>query len=178
MHFYIYFCLTKLDTFVIKFHTEDVQLLWDRSSTLQFYSCFCPIKLDTCVIEFHKLNVQLLFYNCFCPGNQTCRTLLEKQGWTHKRCTLMDPPHMAVQKQDDQHEHTFSSYVRIRDVVLKSYLGQWTIERSGERGSGISVLPARHDDDDIVLQFLIKFLPFSKDCLEWKKIKLTAIECS
>ena len=28
------------------------------------------------------------------------------------------PPHMAVQKQDDQHEHTFSSYVRIRDVVL------------------------------------------------------------
>ena len=23
---------------------------------------------------------------------------------------------MAVQKQDDQHEHTFSSYVRIRDV--------------------------------------------------------------
>ena len=24
------------------------------------------------------------------------------------------PPHMAVQKQDDQHEHTFSNYVRIR----------------------------------------------------------------
>ena len=58
------------------------------------------------------------------------------------------PPHMAVQKQDDQHEHTFSSYVRIRDVVLKTYLGRWTIGRSGERGSGISVLPARHDDDD------------------------------
>ena len=58
------------------------------------------------------------------------------------------PPHMAVQKQDDQHEHTFSSYVRIRDVVLKTYLGWWTIGRNGERGSGISVLPARHDDDD------------------------------
>ena len=41
---------------------------------------------------------------------------------------------MAVQKQDDQHEHTFSNYVRIG--------------KSGERGSGISVLPARHDDDD------------------------------
>ena len=53
------------------------------------------------------------------------------------------PPHMAVQKQDDQQEHTFSSYVRIRDVVLKTYLGRWTIGRSGERGSGISVLPAR-----------------------------------
>ena len=34
------------------------------------------------------------------------------------------PPHMAVQKQDDQPEHTFSSYVRIRDVVLKTYLGR------------------------------------------------------
>ena len=55
---------------------------------------------------------------------------------------------MAVQKQDDQHEHTFSSYVGIRDVVLKTYLGRWTIGRSGERGSGISVLPARYDDDD------------------------------
>ena len=58
------------------------------------------------------------------------------------------PPHMAVQKQDDQHEHTFSSYVRILDVFLKTYLGRWTIGSSGERGSGISVLPARHDDDD------------------------------
>ena len=58
------------------------------------------------------------------------------------------PQHMAVQKQDDQHEHTFSSYVRIRDSILKTCLGRWTIRRSGERGSGISVLPARHDDDD------------------------------
>ena len=58
------------------------------------------------------------------------------------------PPHMAVQKQDDQHEHTFSSYVRIGDVVLKTCLGRWTIGRSGERGSGISVPPAWHDDDD------------------------------
>ena len=57
------------------------------------------------------------------------------------------PPHMAVQRQDDQHEHTFSSYVRIQDVVLKTCLGRWTIGRSGERGSGISVLPARHDDE-------------------------------
>ena len=65
------------------------------------------------------------------------------------------PPHMAVQKQDDQHEHTFSSYVRIRDVVLKTCLGRWTIRRSGERGSGISVLPARHDDDDDI--FIIKY---------------------
>ena len=37
---------------------------------------------------------------------------------------LWTPHNMAVQKQDDQHEHTFSSYVRIRDVVLKTYLGR------------------------------------------------------
>ena len=55
---------------------------------------------------------------------------------------------MAAQKQDDQLERTFSSYVRIWDVVLKTCPGRWTIGRSGERGSGISVLPARYDDDD------------------------------
>ena len=27
-------------------------------------------------------------------------------------------PHMAEQKQDDQLEHTYSSYVRIQDVAL------------------------------------------------------------
>ena len=38
---------------------------------------------------------------------------------------------MAKQKQDDQHEHTFSNYVRIRDVVPEDLLdamndrGKW-----------------------------------------------------
>ena len=58
------------------------------------------------------------------------------------------PPHMAGQKQDDQLEHTYSSYGRIRDVALKTCQRRWTIGRSGERGSGISVLAARDDDDD------------------------------
>ena len=58
------------------------------------------------------------------------------------------PPHMTGQKQDDQHEHTFSSYVRIRDVALKTCQRWWTIGKSGEWGSGISMLAARHDDDD------------------------------
>ena len=57
-------------------------------------------------------------------------------------------PHMAKQNQDDQLEHTFSSYVRIRDVALKTYQRRWTIGRSGEKGSGISVQAARHDNDD------------------------------
>ena len=58
------------------------------------------------------------------------------------------PPHMTKQKQDDQLEHTYSSYVKIRDVALKTWQKRWTIGRSGERGSVISVLAARHDDDD------------------------------
>ena len=57
-------------------------------------------------------------------------------------------PHMARQKQDDQLEHTYSSYVKIRDVALKTCQRRWTIGRSDERGSGISVLAARHDNDD------------------------------
>ena len=58
------------------------------------------------------------------------------------------PPHMAGQKQDDQLEHTFNSYMKIQDVALKTCQRRWTIGRSGERGSGISVLTAWHDDDD------------------------------
>ena len=58
------------------------------------------------------------------------------------------PLHMAKQKQDDQLEHTYSSYVRIWDVALKTCQKQWMIGKSGEKGSGISVLAARHDDGD------------------------------
>ena len=36
------------------------------------------------------------------------------------------------------------------DVALKTCLKRWTIGRSGETGSGISVLAARHDADDIL----------------------------
>ena len=65
------------------------------------------------------------------------------------------PPHMAKQKQDDQLEHTYSSYVRIRDVTLKTCQKRWMIERSGERESGISVLAARLDDDEIYIYILM-----------------------
>ena len=41
------------------------------------------------------------------------------------------PPIMAKQKQDDQLEHTYSSYVRVRDVALKTCKRRWMIGRSG-----------------------------------------------
>ena len=74
------------------------------------------------------------------------------------RDVLLWMPTHGAQKKDDQHERTFSSYVRIQVVVLKTCLGRWTIGRSGERGSGISVLPARYDDDD---DFFYLFIYFS-----------------
>ena len=57
---------------------------------------------------------------------------------------------MDVQRQDNQLKHTYTSSAPIRDVVLRTYWKQWMIGMGGERGSGISVLIARHDDDDDV----------------------------
>ena len=42
-------------------------------------------------------------------------------------------------KQDDQLEHTNSSYVRIRHIAQKTCQKWWMIGKSGDRGSGISV---------------------------------------
>ena len=72
------------------------------------------------------------------------------------------PPHMAGQKQDVQLEHTYRSYVRIRDAALKTCQRRWTTGRSDEIGSGISVLAARHDedDDDICIFIVIHWQTF------------------
>ena len=53
--------------------------------------------------------------------------------------------------------HTYSSYMMIRDVNLKTCWRRWMIGRRGERGSGISVLAARHDDDDFTMSYLLYF---------------------
>ena len=60
---------------------------------------------------------------------------------------LLWTPHMDELKQDDQLEHTYSSYVRIQDVAQNTCQRLWTIGKSGERGSVISMLAARHDDN-------------------------------
>ena len=73
--------------------------------------------------------------------NQTCRTLLEKLEQTHKWCTLWTPSH-------DQRKAGRPA-VPIWDVALKTCRKQWMMEKGGKSGSWISVLMARHDDDDI-----------------------------
>ena len=75
-----------------------------------------------------------------------------------RRTRHAGPPHMAKQKQDDQLEPTYSSYVKTQDVTLKTCRRRWMIGRSGERWSGISCW--RHDmmmnDDDIERYFPYK----------------------
>ena len=72
-------------------------------------------------------------------------------------------PHIAGQKQDDQLERTYSSYVRIRDVALKTCQRRWMIERSAERGSGISVPAAQHVYDD---EYDIKYFSLTQTIFE------------
>ena len=54
------------------------------------------------------------------------------------------PLHMAEQKQGDQLESTYSSSMRMRRIAQGTDRMRRTIGRGGERGSGISVLMARH----------------------------------
>ena len=63
----------------------------------------------------------------------------------------MDEQRQDVQRQDDQLEPTYNSSVPIRDVALKTCRKQWSTEKGGEKRSEISVLMARHDDDDTSL---------------------------
>ena len=58
---------------------------------------------------------------------------------------------MAEEKQDDQLEPTYITFVSIRDVALRTYRKRWTIGRSGDSESGISVRVAQQDDDDDIV---------------------------
>ena len=51
----------------------------------------------------------------------------------------------------------------VQDVALKTFRERWTIEKGGGRGSGRSVLMARHDDDDYMTDSdnIIVFLALS-----------------
>ena len=75
-----------------------------------------------------------------------------------KKCLPLQLGVVAIEKKDFESPSTTVAnftlliyllyYVRTQDVTLKTCRRRWMIGRSGERGSGISVLAARHDDDD------------------------------
>ena len=58
----------------------------------------------------------------------------------HIKTYICGPLHMDEQRQDDQLEPTYSSSEPIWDVALKTGRKQWTIEKSDEKWSGISML--------------------------------------
>ena len=62
-------------------------------------------------------------------------------------CTPMDPHIWPRRSRTTSSNIHTTGYMWIRDVSLKTCQKQWIIGRSSER-SGISVLAARHDDDD------------------------------
>ena len=53
---------------------------------------------------------------------------------------------MDKQRQDDKLEILYNNSVSIQDIALKTSQEQWTRDTGGERGSGRSVLSARHDE--------------------------------
>ena len=53
------------------------------------------------------------------------------------------PLYMDKQRQDDQLELTYNSFVLIQDVALKTYQERWMIETVGKRETGRSVLMMR-----------------------------------
>ena len=59
---------------------------------------------------------------------------------------------MDGQRQDDQLEPTYNSSVPIQNVAMKTYQERWMTEKGSGRGSGRSMLAARHDCDDICRQ--------------------------
>ena len=65
------------------------------------------------------------------------------------------PLPMDEQKQYDRLEPIYNSSVRIQDIALKTPQEQWTIETDGDRGSGRSVLAARHQNDDEEIRSVI-----------------------
>ena len=81
------------------------------------------------------------------------------------------PLHMAEQKQDDQLEPTYSSSVRIRGVPHRTCRKRWTIGRGVERGSGISVLMARQDDECSTRNNILVYLV-------WKTFFLNCYQCT
>ena len=67
--------------------------------------------------------------------------------WLYNRWSSIDPSHGRA-KAGRPALPTYNSSVRIRNVALRTCQKRWTIGKSGERGSRISVLVVRQDDDE------------------------------
>ena len=72
-------------------------------------------------------------------------------------------------------EPTHSTSVSVRDVSLKTYRKRWTIEECGERGSGVSAMVARRNDEDLrmfsfIQLFIYLYIYF---CQSWVSTEIS-----
>ena len=78
--------------------------------------------------------------------DKNCYTVLLTKVKQLSKLVLFNFPN--EQRLDDQLEPINNYSVLIQDVAWKTCRERWTIETNDKRGSGRSVLTARHDDDD------------------------------
>ena len=134
----------------------EIHQLWQSGFSRVYSNCCCSCSFEPETIKIGQSSHRMYSNNIlnFQESTPILNSCTKKSGnllnllYIYIYIVWYEPPHLAKQKQDNQLEHTYSSYVRIRDVALKICQRRWIIGRSGERGSGISVLAARHDDDD------------------------------
>ena len=77
--------------------------------------------------------------------NHVLQTFISYSWEISDLCGLLN---MDEQSQDAQQEPIYNSSVSIQDFALKTYRERWTIETSGGKDSGRSMLAERHEDDD------------------------------
>ena len=80
---------------------------------------------------------------------------------------------MDDQRQDDELEPTYNSSMPMQDVALKTCRKQWTIEKGRKKGSKISVLMARHDDDDDMCVYMILYVGLYCVLMAWILLTLS-----
>ena len=97
-----------------------------------------------------------IYPNLITKAIQVRRTRHTGHCWRSKdeliSCILLwTPSHGRAKAGRLARTYIYKNSVPIQDVALKTYWKRWTIEKGGGRGSARSVLVARHDDDDDIL---------------------------
>ena len=105
--------------------------------------------------------------------NKLCRTVLEKQWWTHRTFSNR-PLHLELPVLANQRQLTNNIYVRTQDAVWKTCQEQWMIGTDGkrERESGKSMLATWLDDDLSLFICIYLYIYLSADLYSYLSIYL------
>ena len=107
----------------------------------------CKIRLTTKIGKcFDQLSLSVEMLQIKIANIRICTQLIRLASFDRNaeiKTIKIEILHMDEQRQDDSLETTYITSAPIQDVSLKTCWKQWTIEKGGERGSGISMLMAR-----------------------------------